>query len=100
MTIPLFIQAQNGKPKFKYFIRISRSLGDSKSEVSEAPEIPDKTFPENENGVHDVLAHHFDSILILHHLFRFSKGTHDYFPILLLIHAFLKSAVIKMELVD
>ena len=111
MTIP-FVQAQNGKPKFQYFTLhpkftsttlSPRDLVDSKSEVTEAPEIPDKTFTdnpnfkyfnalggtfkvskapkipdktfaENENGVHDVLAHHLESILAIHHLFRFSKG--------------------------
>ena len=107
-----FVQAQNGIPKFQYFTLhpkftsttlSPRDLVDSKSEVTEAPvipdetftgnpnfkyfkalggtfkvskapKIPDKTLAQNENVVHDVLAHHLESILTIHHLFRFSKG--------------------------
>ena len=53
--IPL--QAQDGIPKFEIFTihpkftstLLPRDLSETKSEVTEAPEIPDKTFPENPN---------------------------------------------------
>ena len=96
LTIP-FIQAQDRIPKFEFFTihpkftstLSPRNLTDGKSEVTEAPEIPDKTFPENsdfkffknlgvskfkvpkvpeitssehEKAVSDVLVHHFDRI--------------------------------------
>ena len=53
--IPL--QAQDGIPKFEFFTihpKFTSTLpprdhSESKSEVTEAPEIPDKTFPEDPN---------------------------------------------------
>ena len=90
LKIP-FLQAKDGIPKFKYFTSTlsSRSLADSKSEVSEAAEILNETLSETEKDVSDVLAaHHFHPILIIHHLFGFSKGglgMYNHFPILLLV---------------
>ena len=89
LTIP-FLQAKDGIPKFKYFTSTlsSRSLADSKSEVSEAAEILNETLSETEKDVSDVLVPHFHPILIIHHLFGYSKGglgMYNYFPILLLV---------------
>ena len=55
LMIPL--QAQDGIPKFEFFTihpkftstLSPRDHSESKSEVTEAPEIPEKTFPEDPN---------------------------------------------------
>ena len=105
--IPL--QAQDGIPKFEFFTihpKFTSTLpprdhSESKSEVTEAPEIPDEAFPENPNfkyfkdlgvgkfkvsevpeitfsenekAVSDVLVHQFDRILMIHHLLKMTNS--------------------------
>ena len=110
--IPL--KAQDRIPKFEFFTihpkftstLPPRDLSESKSGVTEAPEIPDETFPDNSNfkffqklgigklkvskvvpkiifsedekAVIDVLVHHFDRIFIIHHLLRMKKSGSEY----------------------
>ena len=101
MMIPL--QAKDGIPKFEFFTihpkftstLPPRDLSETKSEVTEAPKIPDKTFPENfkffkdlgiskfkvsevpeitENEIAVSDVHHFNRILMIHHLLKMTNS--------------------------
>ena len=103
LIIPL--QAQDGIPKFEFFTihpkftstLSPRDHSESKSEVTEAPEIPDETISENpnfkyfkdlgigkfkvsevpeitENEIAESDVHHFNRILMIHDLLKMTKS--------------------------